>query len=686
MTRHFSSESGDTNNGVPCRSILSVISCLYFFSFHTNAFQLHTPPSTQLTEEFRISPVRNPRIQQLRPWQTLLRETKEDKQETSVEPPLSNKSQEANEKRANHPNPTSIKNRNRSNNNNKGSGSNYKGKNFDPAYQRQAEQQKISRELNQKLTGAETAKDLLLVLQNTPGALTSPSGGGKMNNVNFSTSIHRIARHLNQFQYNNNKGNQNQNSHNEQRYSRAMILSDPRFALLLCSLAEALGGVPFDAGRKGTASGTIFFGSREMSNIAWALAKMKIAPPMTASPLLTENNYKTMLLDTSKQLRQKVLQVAKTKQHQQANGVSVSTEEQQQAWIPTMSLLCGYILDTTALRASMATSVNMNSKTPFQERANLLWALATAQRASPVAFDVIVTRMIDDMESLLLVPENQPGVKPPSPQSLNDSVSKGYNSKAKVSLQPQEWSNSLWAFATAQIYGPGQERLIKFVADAIFNQPGFVDSFKPQEFSNTAWGVATLLSKKDSESTQREEQDAALRILRHVAVAVTERADEFKTQELANTLWAFATLGFGMSSKSALDRNMGEGQGPAAQNDYVILPSDNPEEDEKLLVAATDAILASALPRIQRFRSQELNNIAWSLARFNRKDVTTSLRAIGEQLCDPRRKVKPQVFTLEFLSLYVCLLGSFYANALGNLICFLERTRTLERRRGHWQH
>ena len=599
------------------------------------------------------------------PWRTLLRETKEDDQETSAPP--SPKSQDrwakANEKRVNHANPVPDKKRQNNYNNNMGrpsnnqgssssSSSNYKGKNFDSNYHNNrdkanAAQQKISRELNQKLIAAENAKDLLLVLQKTPGALTSPSAGGAMNNVNFSTSIHRIARHLNQFHYNNNNQNgnsNNNNGHNDQRYSRALILSDPRFALLLCSLSEALGGVPFDPAKKGTPAGSVMFGSREMSNIAWALAKMKIAPPMTASPLLTENNYKTMLLDTSKQLRQKVLQVAKEKQEQQSKGVTVSTDEQQHAWIPTLSLLCGYLMDTIAVRTTLDDPNKVASKVPFQERANLLWALATAQRASPVVFETVMSQMIDDMERQLLLPENQPGAKPPPPPPNNNNR----NRKEEEILQPQEWSNSLWAFATAQVFGPGQVRLLQFVANTLDTRPGFREAFKPQEISNTAWGVATILSKKDSASVTPEEEEAAVRILRHVAVVVTERADEFKTQELSNTLWAFATLGFGMSSKSVLERNMGGG-GPASLNDYVVLLSDDPEEDEKLLVAATDAVLASALPRIQRFRSQELNNIAWSLARFDRRDVTTYLSAIGAQLCEPRRKVTPQVRTCRFL-------------------------------------
>jgi len=608
---------------------------VHAFHCHCPSLGLRYPPSLFLPERQR---------QALYTRITTLRETKEDVTTSSS---TSGRWTKANERRAHTtPDPAAVsqqKNRRQNNNNKRNENKNNNNNNNNRGRYKQSPQEQASRQLNQQMIQAETAKDLLLILQKSKGALTAPAGGGKLNNVNFSTSVHRIARHLNQLHYNNNNINNNNqnkgrnNQQNEQRYHRALILSDPRFALLLCGLSEALGDVPYDSDK----TQRVAFGVREMANIAWALAKMKIAPPETASPLLTKSNYKTMLLDTSKQLRNKVMQVAKEKQTGGTNNSEA--QQQQQAWIPTLSLLCGYILDTIAIRATTDDSTAAASKIPFQERANLLWALATTQRPSEYVFDTIVNRMIDDMEKQL---EQYPnGLQQPSPQSTtNSSINNNTSNRNRKHgdgniLQPQEWSNSLWAFATAQIYGTGQERLLRFTADAMETQPGFRDAFKPQEASNTAWAVATLLSKKGTITAQ--EQDAALQILRQVAVIVTERADEFKTQELSNTVWAFATLGFGMAATSEIDFT--DKSGPSSLNDYVVLSSNDPDGDKQLLVKATDAVLASALPMMQRFRSQELNNLAWSLARMDRSDTTVHLEAIGRQLCDPRRRVTPQV-------------------------------------------
>ena len=77
----------------------------------------------------------------------------------------------------------------------------------------------------------------------------------------------------------------------------------------------------------------------------------------------------------------------------------------------------------------------------------------------------------------------------------------------------------------------------------------------------------------------------------------------------------------------------------SSQNNYVILASDDPEGDQILVQQAVDAVLECALPKIEYFKSQELNNLAWSLARLGRKDATTVLEAIGQELWHGRRLV-----------------------------------------------
>jgi hypothetical protein len=325
-----------------------------------------------------------------------------------------------------------------------------------------------SKQLNQQLVQCQSAQDVLQILASQKGALTTFGGGGTLNSVNFSTSIHRIARHLNSHHHsqNANKNNykQQQQQHPDHRYNRAVVLSDPRFALLLCSIAEALAGTASKTTKKKQTA--VLFGSREMSNIAWALAKMKIVPPQTALASLLKDDTsgdqqqkqkeqhvtEETLLNTALQVREQVLQVAKARQE----GKKETKNGAQAVWVPTLSMLCGYILDTIAMRATSHSS-SMES-TAFQERANLLWALATAQRATDQVYNVIMNDMIDDMQSLL---QQQKEKKGESNKEHDNDINKRRRGKgSSSSLQPQEWSNSIWAFATAQIYGTGQERLL----------------------------------------------------------------------------------------------------------------------------------------------------------------------------------------------------------------------------------
>lgn len=132
-----------------------------------------------------------------------------------------------------------------------------------------------------------------------------------------------------------------------------------------------------------------------------------------------------------------------------------------------------------------------------------------------------------------------------------------------------------------------------------------------------------------------------------------ERADTFRTQELSNSIWALATLGFGLDEQSVPDNNQ-----------YVVLRSSQKEEDSMLAFEAVDAIVSASLATLPRFRSQELNNLAWSLARLVTPATVSSnvgirnlLEGIATQIAYPRRQVTGQdigtvlwsLATLEFV-------------------------------------
>jgi hypothetical protein len=443
-----------------------------------------------------------------------------------------------------------------------------------------------------------------------------------MNTVNFSTSIHRLARHSTQQQ----QGQQQQQQ--QQGTARASILADPRFALLLAGMAEALSDpVKFK------------FGTREWSNIGWALAKLRLAPPAKAMPLMqpnsdTNSDTGSQLLQSATALRQAVMQAAAARRETGSEGSDSSAS----VWIPALSQTAGYILDHIRARVvaqeEARASLDQPQQQPqgqqappfrMQEYANLLWAWATADRVDPEAYGVVIRSLIRRQRLLLDSPAPDSG-------DSKDDDSKPY---------PQEWSNSIWAFATAQVYN-GHEELLEFVAEMMQRDPAFVDRYKPQELSNTVWAIATLLSNKNQPTSTTQtpltakEEASALAILRQCAGSLVRRAPEFKTQELSNTIWGLATVGFGLK--------------PLAEqgyNNYVVLTTQEPDSDRELMEAAVEAAVRATVPLLRRFRSQELNNMAWALARLvdqNRKSeaVEHVLKGIGLQFCDPKRKATSQ--------------------------------------------
>eukprot|EP00980_Cylindrotheca_fusiformis_P003988 scaffold874_cov126-Cylindrotheca_fusiformis.AAC.21 len=431
-----------------------------------------------------------------------------------------------------------------------------------------------NRQLNSEIVKSENAAEVLQLIASTKGALTGLAGGGKLNSINFSTSIHRIAKYL-AFAWQNPEGN-----------DRSKILSDPRFALLICGAAEALGG----ADVKDALDRPFRFVSRELSNIAWAIAKLKIAPPKSVIPVDATENKREVLNEKSKEVRAMVYAAARER--------TSDNKVKNMSWIPALSELCGHIMDSISHRTTLLDP----TKFQLQEFSNILWATATAKRSDEAVVSFIVSSLV-----------------------------KGVEGNRNQGLRPQEWSNSIWALATSGVVGP-ERTLFPFVADLMDENPDFPNEFKPQELANTAWGVATILSKRAGQ-TNGPECDAALRIFRHVARQLISRDGEgFNSQETSNTIWSFATVGFGLQAgKTTLD----------SRNEYTFLVSNDAEGDCTLMKDAVQVAIKNAKLNAHRFKSQELNNFAWALARLEQKDYEV-LEIIGKQLAHPNRQVSPQ--------------------------------------------
>ena len=452
--------------------------------------------------------------------------------------------------------------------------------------------------LNRKITEQDSAQDILGVLASTKGALSSMAGGGKMSTVNFSTSIHRIARHVTQFKSKNLPGN-----------DRAKILSDPRFALLMCSMAEALldGAEETDHQYKTSArnekNGRNFFGARELANVAWAVAKINIAPPDSVVKVDIENAA-SRLREKSKVVRSAIYEVAK----QRATGATTSSPS---AWIPALSELCGLMVDAVS-----ANALKLNpTKFQQQELSNLMWALATVQRPNQEVFEFVITSIIASAEN------------------RKQNKSRG----REKDLTPQEWSIPLWVLAKTGTDLGHEEELLPFVNDMMEHEPGFLERFKPQELSNSVWAAATIISKRQ-QKPRGAASEAALGILRHTSSQMILRDGErYKTQELANHAWAMATLGFGITAGQAAI----VAESCQLTHSYTYLISDDPEGDEALMKEAIQTIIAKTKQNIRRFTSQELNNLCWAMARLDQIDEEL-LGMIGRELSNPRKSVGSQ--------------------------------------------
>lgn len=411
------------------------------------------------------------------------------------------------------------------------------------------------RRLNQKIVSSKTAMDIVILLSSNPDALMKTSGGGVLNSVNFATSIHRIARDV---------GNRS--------LERSTVLSDPKFALFLCSFAEALLGIepsqPLSSLRDFNATevdNNCKFSIRERTNLIWALAKLRVVPPSDKLSIGDRDAIRKRLFETSVKLRAEILASPKTGN---------------KAWMSSLSLLAGCLMDF------VATTILDLDKVTMQEISNMLWAFATAQRSDIKVFDQLASKFACMLKT---------------------------NPKAP---KPQELSITIWAFATSKHVAKSQYKLLQHFAEFLDDEK-WRKSFKTQELANTAWGISTLINQRresgeaNNESLEQKEEDLIVtKILRHLSQEIIERCDEYKTQEISITIWAFGTLGFGIGRDAAKSVNI---------NDYILLYSNDYHGDEILVNKVLFAIRASIMKRLPQFKEQELNNLAHGCARMNKQ-------------------------------------------------------------------
>ena len=504
-----------------------------------------------------------------------------------------------------------------SSNNNNSNNSNYH-RYKRPKYKTKAESTSNEFGLfNKQIMQQETAQDLLNVLASRKGALSSVAGGGKLSTVNISTSIHRLARHMTQYTSKNKPGN-----------DRSQILSDPKFALLICSTAEALLDGAEETGSIGRNSSKRQFEARNLANVAWAIAKINIAPPDTVIPVDLDN-AESLLREKSEHVRSIILDIAK----QRATSSSASSSSSS-SWIPALSELCGLLIDTVSVKALELDPKRFQQ----QELSNLMWSLATAQRPNERVFEFVVNSIVASAE------QRKRDVKSNETNPLHSRGSHNTNNKnGDGLLVPQEWSIPLWVLAKSGVDLGHEEELLPFVKDMMDNEPGFLERFKPQELSNSVWAAATIISKRP-QVAEGDASDAALGILRHTSRELIRRdGDGYKTQEVTNHAWAMATLGFGITtSEKGTTSAAAIARGCKLTHSYTYLHSDDPEGDRSLMEEVMQITKRKIKQNIRPFTSQELNNICWVMARLGIRKDEELLGLIGKEISNPRKRVNSQ--------------------------------------------
>ncbi len=148
--------------------------------------------------------------------------------------------------------------------------------------------------------------------------------------------------------------------------------------------------------------------------------------------------------------------------------------------------------------------------------------------------------------------------------------------------------------------------------------------------------MATLISKRSSDTENHNEDQASLRILRWVAKSLIERVEDFKPQEISNSIWAFATLGFGATTTTGQFNT---------NNEYISLPSEQPVFDRQLVSETLLVVARSSKMRLHRFRPQELNNLVWGYCRLGQytDEMRMLFAGVGQEILKRRRQFSPQV-------------------------------------------
>jgi hypothetical protein len=461
---------------------------------------------------------------------------------------------------------------------------------------------------------------------------THLAGAQKLNSVNFSTCLHRLARFAAKGSYsstpspNDNTNNNNNNQKNTD--ARKQVLSDPRFALLVCSMAEMASGVDASISVKmgseivnewmekcGTGGGEEE-GMREADDVLNDIVGLSGGSNIDNNGGDSSGGG-TLSMESRFATAEQIMNQLSTPQTKDSFS---SRECSNVCWAlaklrvvpPSSAFALGRVvgdddneshsgsvgeggggkknflssrqfvsLDEMALDVVSSTlQVRMQLFEEARKRklggsSNGAWIPELSRLAGKV-MDLIAVKIIIEYGL-----RNDGG-------GDDDGTSSSSSSSSNTIFNPQEMASVLWAYAKSN---RADDALFSTVAAELIRQTGYElerggQGPRPQELSNTIWAFATA-------GIRGEQQ---IELVKFAADALDEGeglffGNAFKPQELANTGWALATL----HSKRS------EGTSTEAVEDDGI-------------VRILRWIAKDIMQRVESFKPQEISNSVWAFS------------------------------------------------------------------------
>jgi len=201
---------------------------------------------------------------------------------------------------------------------------------------------------------------------------------------------------------------------------------------------------------------------------------------------------------------------------------------------------------------------------------------------------------------------------------------------------PQDASNSMWAFATAQ-YGGSVQQLVAEVAS---NLERVMEGASPQAWSNAVWALATL----HSQNVGLGQGSAVVKVVSAGVKCMVQQRWRATLQGLSNTLWALATLGHhpGTATINTLVTAMAERSNTAAPQELSNTLWALATLGHHPGTATINTLVTAMAERSNTAAPQELSNTLWALATLGHHPGTATINTLATAVAERRSTAKPQ--------------------------------------------